>query len=53
MKNGEIAEDGSHLELMAKKGMYYRLYMNQFAELQVGAQIEQYERQMKGKTVAE
>lgn len=53
MKNGDIIEDGSHVELMAKKGSYYRLYMNQFAELQVGAQIEQYERQVKGITLEE
>lgn len=26
LENGEIAEEGSHTELIAKKGIYYRLY---------------------------
>lgn len=26
LENGEIAEEGSHAELIAKKGIYYRLY---------------------------
>lgn len=47
MKDGDIIEDGSHRELMAKKGSYYRLYMNQFSELQVDAQIDQFEKQIK------
>jgi len=47
MKDGAIIEDGSHQQLMAKKGSYHKLYMNQFAELQVGAQIEQYEKQVE------
>ncbi|MBR6447188.1 MAG: ATP-binding cassette domain-containing protein, partial [Methanomicrobium sp.] len=29
MKHGEIAEFGSHDELMAKKGVYYSLYLSQ------------------------
>ena len=32
MKHGEIAESGSHDELMAKKGVYYGLYLSQGAE---------------------
>ena len=28
--NGKIAESGSHDELMAKKGLYYNLYMSQY-----------------------
>lgn len=47
MKDGNIIEDGSHQVLMAKKGSYHRLYMNQFSELQVGAQIDQYEKQLE------
>ena len=47
MKDGHIIEDGSHADLMAKKGSYFRLYMNQFSELQVGEQIDQYERQVE------
>ncbi len=29
IENGEIAEEGSHAELLAKKGVFYRLYMLQ------------------------
>lgn len=29
--NGEIIEQGTHEELLAKKGFYYNLYMSQFA----------------------
>jgi ATP-binding cassette subfamily B protein len=32
IKDGEIAEVGSHDELMAKKGLYYQLYWTQHAE---------------------
>jgi ATP-binding cassette subfamily B protein len=28
--HGEIAEQGSHDELMARRGIYYRMFMNQF-----------------------
>ena len=31
MERGEIAESGSHEELLAKKGRYYELYMTQYA----------------------
>lgn len=31
MDNGEIAEMGSHDQLLAKKGKYYELYMTQYA----------------------
>ena len=31
MEHGEIAEGGSHEELLAKKGRYYELYMTQYA----------------------
>lgn len=47
MKDGNIIEDGSHKDLMAKKGAYYNLYMNQFRELQVDQQIKQFETQLK------
>lgn len=29
IENGELAEDGSHVELMALQGLYYRMYMEQ------------------------
>ena len=29
---GRIVEDGTHSQLMHKKGRYYRLYTNQFNE---------------------
>lgn len=31
MDHGQIAEQGSHEELMKKKGKYYTLYMTQYA----------------------
>jgi len=31
MKDGSVAEIGNHDELLAKKGVYYTLYQNQFA----------------------
>lgn len=47
MKDGNIIEDGNHRDLMAKKGSYYNLYMNQFKELQVDQQIKQFETQIE------
>lgn len=32
LANGGIAEQGSHEELLAQKGMYYDLYMSQFSD---------------------
>lgn len=46
MSDGRIIEDGNHASLMAKKGTYQRLYMNQFAELKVEQQIETFETQI-------
>jgi ATP-binding cassette subfamily B protein len=46
MASGKIIEDGNHRELMAKKGTYYQLYMNQFAELKVEQQIETFDTQI-------
>ncbi|MFV0440776.1 MAG: ABC transporter ATP-binding protein [Lachnospirales bacterium] len=34
ISGGKILEDGNHDELLAKKGDYYNLYMNQFKEQQ-------------------
>ncbi len=48
MADGRIIEDGSHRELINAKGTYHKLYMNQFAELKVEAQIETYETQIEG-----
>lgn len=47
MENGVIVEDGSHQELIALKGAYHRLYMNQFTELHIDEQIKTYEEQLK------
>ena len=32
INNGKIVEDGSHSELINKKGMYYNLYLSQYKE---------------------
>jgi ATP-binding cassette subfamily B protein len=32
VKDGQIAEEGTHGELMALKGLYYQLYWAQYAE---------------------
>ena len=32
IKDGKIAEMGSHQELLRKKGLYYRLYTQQFRQ---------------------
>ncbi|MGN1261984.1 MAG: ABC transporter ATP-binding protein [Candidatus Enteromonas sp.] len=40
MEGGFILEDGSHRELMAKKGKYYELFMSQFEELTIDTQLE-------------
>ena len=34
ISHGQIAEDGTHAELMRKKGAYYRLYTSQFEDEQ-------------------
>ena len=47
MSDGKVIEDGSHRELMALKGHYYRLYMNQFRELNLESQISTYEQQIE------
>lgn len=47
MSNGLVIEDGSHCELMNRKGHYFRLYMNQFRELNLETQISTYEEQIE------
>lgn len=51
MDKGSIIEDGSHKELMEKKGAYYSLYMSQFKELSLGEQLDAYDSQIAGKEV--
>jgi ATP-binding cassette, subfamily B, bacterial len=46
MSAGKIIEDGNHRQLMAKKGVYHQLYMNQFAELKVEQQIATFDEQI-------
>ena len=46
MSAGLIIEDGNHKQLMAKKGTYHKLYMNQFAELKVEQQIATFDQQI-------
>jgi ATP-binding cassette subfamily B protein len=38
--DGEIAEQGSHNQLMRKKGHYYELYMNQFRNEQYDKSLQ-------------
>jgi ABC-type multidrug transport system fused ATPase/permease subunit len=47
MNDGRIVEDGHHGSLMQAKGVYYTLYMNQFAELKIEQQIDTYQTQIK------
>jgi ATP-binding cassette, subfamily B, bacterial len=46
LKDGKIIEQGTHKQLMLTKGQYYKLYMNQFAELRLEEQIKTYEKQL-------
>jgi ATP-binding cassette, subfamily B, multidrug efflux pump len=34
IEQGEIAEEGSHVSLIEKQGMYYRMFMNQFKNVE-------------------
>jgi ATP-binding cassette subfamily B protein len=47
MENGRIIEDGSHRTLMAQRGVYHKLYMNQFAELKVEQQLDTFQKQIE------
>lgn len=51
MSEGKVIEDGNHKSLMAKKGAYYNLYMNQFQELSIDQQIKTYEEQIEDKNI--
>ncbi len=51
MEHGSIIEDGSHKELMEKKGYYYNLYMNQFKDMSMGEQIDTYKKQIEDKNI--
>jgi ATP-binding cassette subfamily B protein len=33
LDNGQIVEEGTHDQLMEKKGLYYRLYQTQLEEI--------------------
>lgn len=51
MKDGVVVEDGNHKELMEKKGYYHKLYTNQFKELNINEQIDQFEEQIVKKDI--
>jgi len=42
INNGEIVERGTHEELLAAKGFYYRLYMSQFKGTNGGPKFERF-----------
>ena len=48
IREGKIVEDGTHRELLAKKGYYYRLYTNQFEEESAKASFDEYANALKG-----
>ena len=48
---GQIKEQGSHKELMEKKGAYYSLYMDQFKDLSLDGQIDTYQSQIEAKGI--
>ena len=37
VENGKICEQGTHTELMAKRGVYYRYYIRQYEDEATGA----------------
>ncbi len=37
MHKGQIVEEGTHAELIAKKGIYYRLYLLQYKGQEISA----------------
>lgn len=39
MNEGKIVEVGKHMELMARKGLYYKLYQTQFKPLEEGIKV--------------
>ncbi len=47
IRDGKIAEDGTHRELIAKRGEYYRLYTNQFRD-EAGRTLLEMEGKKKG-----
>ena len=51
LDKGVIIEDGNHKSLMEEKGAYYELYMNQFKELSLDAQIKTYDSQIEGEGI--
>jgi ATP-binding cassette subfamily B protein len=38
MHKGEIREAGSHQELLAERGLYWRLYQLQYKDQEIGAE---------------
>ena len=51
LDKGQIKEQGSHKELMEKKGAYYSLYMDQFKDLSLDGQIDTYQSQIEAKGI--
>lgn len=51
MDKGRIIEDGTHKELMEKKGSYFALYMSQFRDMSLEEQLSTYQEQIEEKQV--
>jgi ATP-binding cassette subfamily B protein len=51
LDHGKIVEDGNHVSLMEKDGVYRHLYMNQFQDLSISSQIDVYGKQIEGKGI--
>ncbi len=51
LDKGRIKEQGTHKELMEKKGAYYSLYMDQFKDLSLDGQIDTYQSQIEAKGI--
>jgi hypothetical protein len=50
MHKGQLVEEGTHAELMAKQGIYYRLYLLQYKEQEASGDRRSKSRQTEPKS---